>query len=171
LNYNLKTKIMRTLVLTLLFVFALGLHCEAQRISKNALGVRIGDDDGFNSLGAEISYQLSILENNRLEFDLGIRGEKDVYDAFKLVGLFQWVMPLDNSFHWYVGAGGGVANVDYKGFGSDTFVLLAGGVGIEYNFKIPLLLSLDARPEFGLGDDSYGDGFDFDLGLGIRYQF
>jgi len=134
--------------------------------------VRIGDDDGFDSLGAEISYQLGLTDAKRLEFDLGIRREKDVYDAFKAVGLYQWVMPLDNSIHWYVGAGGGIGNVDYKNFGSNTFVLAAGNIGIEYNFKIPLLLSLDARPEFGFGEqDDYGDGFDFDLGLGIRFQF
>ena len=163
---------MRTMVLTLLLVFALGVHCEAQRIAKNALGVRIGDDDGFDSFGAEISYQRALFENNRLELDLGIRGEKDVYDAFKVVGLFQWVMPLDESFHWYVGAGGGLGNVDYDGGGSASFGLLAGNLGLEYDFKIPLILSLDVRPEIGFGEeDAYGDGFDFDLGLGVRYQF
>lgn len=162
---------MRTLVITLLFVCAVSFHGEAQRISKNALGVRLGDDDGFDSLGAEISYQRALFENNRLELDLGIRGEKDFYDAFKIVGLFQWVMPLDQNFHWYVGAGAGFGNVDYDNGGSDSFALLAGDIGVEYNFKIPLILSLDVRPEIGFGDDAYGDGFDFDLGLGIRYQF
>ncbi len=163
---------MKTFIALLCFVLAFSFHCEAQRISKNALGIRIGDDDGFDSLGAEISYQRAILDNNRIEVDLGIRSEKDVYDAFKLVGLFQWVMPLDQSFHWYVGAGAGVGSVDFDNGGSDSFALLAGNLGIEYNFKIPLLLSLDIRPELGLGDDElYGDGFDFDLGLGIRYQF
>ncbi len=163
---------MKKLAFTVLFVVALIFQCQAQRISKNALGVRLGDDDGFDSLGAEISYQLNILESNRLEFDLGFRGEKDVYDAFKLIGLFQWVMPLDRSFHWYVGAGAGMGNVDFDNGGSNSFAVLAGNIGIEYNFKIPIILSVDARPEFGLGDDDiYGDGFDFDLGLGIRYQF
>ncbi|SHG53443.1 hypothetical protein [Flagellimonas flava] len=162
---------MKHVFLTLLFGLALVFTCEAQRISKHALGIRAGDDDGFDSLGAEISYQLGLQDSKRLEFDLGIR-TGDGYDAFKAVGLFQWVMPLDNSFHWYVGAGGGLGNVSVDNGGSNTFILAAGDIGIEYNFKIPLLLSLDLRPEFGLGDDDfYGDGFDFDLGLGIRYQF
>lgn len=162
---------MKTFISLLCLGLAFSFHCEAQRISKNAIGIRIGDDDGFDSLGAEVSYQRALFDNNRLEFNLGIRGEKDLYNAFKLVGLYQWIMPLDQSFHWYVGAGAGVGSVDYDNGGSNSFALLAGNIGIEYNFKIPLLLSLDLRPELGLGDEDYGDGFDFDLGLGIRYQF
>lgn len=163
---------MKNLVFILVLVFGTLTQVEAQRISKHALGVRLGDDDGFDSLGAEINYQLAMAtEVTRLEFGLGIRSG-DGYDAFKAVALHQWVMPLDNSFHWYVGAGGGIGNVSVDNGGSNTFVLAAGDIGIEYNFQIPLLLSLDLRPEFGLGDDGfYGDGFDFDLGLGIRYQF
>ncbi len=153
-------------------LLAIGIVCAAhsQRVSKHALGVRIGDDDGFDSLGAEISYQLGLFSSNRLEFDLGIRSGEG-YDAFKVVGLFQWVMPLDRSFHWYVGVGPGIGSVSYDGGGSNSFALVAGDIGIEYNFRIPLLLSLDLRPELGFGDDAYGDGFDFDLGIGIRYQF
>ena len=52
---------------------------------------------------------------------------------------------------------------------SETYVFLAGDIGIEYNFDIPLLLSLDFRPEFGFGD--YNDDVDFDIALGVRYQF
>ena len=50
------------------------------------------------------------------------------------------------------------------------FTLLAGDIGIEYNFNIPLLLSLDMRPEIGFNDD-FSDDLDFDIALGIRYQF
>ena len=162
---------MKKCILFLLFVALAAPVCQSQRISKNALGVRIGDDDGFDSFGAEINYQRALFDNNRLEFGLGIRGSKDLYSAFKLTGLFQWVMPLEESFNWYVGAGAGLGNVDYDAGGSSTFVFLAGDIGIEYNFEIPLVISLDIRPEIGFGDDAYGDGFDFDLGLGIRYQF
>ena len=45
-------------------------------------------------------------------------------------------------------------------------------IKIEYNFNIPLLLSLDFRPEVGLvGYDGFDNDFDFDIALGIRYQF
>ena len=53
----------------ILLVFLAGATTlSAQSISKNALGVRLGDNDGF---GGEISYQRYLKENNRLEFDLG----------------------------------------------------------------------------------------------------
>jgi hypothetical protein len=43
---------------------------NAQEISKNAIGLRLGDSDGF---GAEVSYQRAVGDDNRLEFDLGLR--------------------------------------------------------------------------------------------------
>ena len=154
---------MRTIV-TILFVLAT-MGVSAQRISKNALGVRLGDNDGF---GGEISYQRYLHENNRLEFDLGWRDSNNV-DAFKLVGLYQWVMPIDGGFNWYVGAGGGVGSFD-AGDNSGAFALVAGDLGIEYNFDIPLMISLDMRPELGF-NDSYSDDLDLDIALGLRYQF
>ncbi|MGG6230914.1 hypothetical protein [Tenacibaculum sp. SDUM215027] len=142
---------------------------NAQEISDNAIGLRLGDNDGF---GAEISYQRRLSDNNRLEIDLGLRNGKN-YDGFKATGLYQWVWQIENRFNWYAGAGGGLgfwsidnpAGDDF----SETFVFVSGVVGIEYNFDIPLILSLDFRPEIGF-NDSY-DGFNSDFGLGIRYQF
>ena len=44
--------------------------------------------------------------------------------------------------------------------------------GVNPLFEIPLLLSLDFRPEIGFGDDLYNNNdLDFDIALGIRYQF
>ena len=140
---------------------------SAQDISPNAIGLRLGDSNGF---GTEISYQRALSDNNRLEFDLGWRsGNK--YDGFKLAGLYQWVWNLDGNFNWYVGAGGGLGSYGYDdpAFDDETFLFAAGDIGIEYGFDIPLLISLDFRPEFGFG--TYTDDLDFDIGLGIRYQF
>jgi len=140
----------------------------AQDISTNAIGLRFGDNDGF---GAEISYQRALTSETRLEADLGWRDGKD-YDGFKLTGLHQWVWYLDGNFNWYAGAGGGFGSydIDTPAYDSnETFVFLAGNVGIEYDFDIPLLLSLDFRPEIGFGD--FNDDLDFDIALGIRYQF
>jgi hypothetical protein len=150
----------------ILLVFLAGATTlSAQSISKNALGVRLGDNDGF---GGEISYQRYLKENNRLEFDLGWRDSNNV-EAFKLVGLYQWVMPIDGGFNWYVGAGGGIGSFD-AGENDGTFALVAGDLGIEYNFEIPLLISLDMRPELGF-NDNYSDDLDLDIALGLRYQF
>ena len=146
---------------------------NAQSISPNAIGLRLGDNDGF---GAEVSYQRGLGDNNRLELDLGLRSGKH-YDGFKLAALYQWVWTLDGNFNWYVGAGGGLGSYsfdnDHPFFDdnndSETFLFAAGDIGIEYNFDIPLLLSLDFRPELGFGD--FRDDLDFDIALGLRYQF
>lgn len=137
----------------------------AQDISKNAIGFRLGDNDGF---GAEISYQYYLVDNNRLEFDLGFRNSKNI-DAFKLVGLYQWVRPIDKNFNWYLGAGGGLGSFNTPN-NDGVFALIAADLGIEYNFNIPLLISLDIRPELGF-NDNYNDDVDLDIALGLRYQF
>lgn len=163
---------MKKLVLTLSFICICIFSASSQEISKNALGLRLGDSDGF---GAEISYQRGLTDNKRLEFGLGWR-DADTYNAFRLTGLYQWVFLLDGNFNWYVGAGGGFGSIDpdndnllTENLDSEFFAFVAGDIGIEYNFNIPLLLSLDFRPEIGFSD--YSDDFDFDIAIGIRYQF
>lgn len=139
---------------------------NAQDISDNAIGIRLGDNDGF---GAEVSFQHKMGDTNRLEINLGLRGNNN-YDGFKATGLYQWVWELENNFNWYAGAGGGLGHWNVKGGdASETYFFGAGVVGIEYNFDFPLMISLDFRPEIGFGD--YYDGFNSDFGLGVRYQF
>ena len=161
---------MRKFILTTLAVFTCFAFVNAQDIADNAIGLRLGDSDGF---GTEVSYQRALGENNRLEVDLGWRSGKN-YDGFKLAGLYQWVGQLDGDFNWYAGAGGGLGTYSIDATESardynDTFTFAAGNVGIEYSFDIPLMLSLDFRPELGFGD--FNDDLDFDIALGIRYQF
>jgi hypothetical protein len=163
---------MKTKILSAFLLLGLVFSANAQEISKNALGLRLGDNDGF---GGEISYQRGLSSNNRLEFDLGWRNSKDV-DAYKIVGLYQWVWNIEGGFNWYAGVGAGVGSWsynknDFKDSGS--FVLAAGDIGIEYLFDFPLQLSLDFRPEMYFGGDyaDFRDGFGPDIALGIRYRF
>lgn len=163
---------MKKLFLLSVAVLGFAFSSNAQEISENAIGLRLGDSDG---LGAEISYQHALGDNNRLEVDLGWRDGNN-YDGFKLAGLYQWVWDLEGGFNWYAGVGGGLGSFSFDNPGgkdiSDTFIFVAGDVGIEYSFDIPLLLSLDFRPEIGFGDDLYNNNdLDFDIALGIRYQF
>ncbi|MBZ9631768.1 hypothetical protein LB465_13340 [Salegentibacter sp. LM13S] len=163
--------------LILLAVFVIGAtfynQAEAQTISDNALGLRFG---GGNDVGAEISYQRAVgTNNNRLELDLGWRDNSD-YDAFKLTGIYQWVWNIEGGFNWYAGAGAGLlgvdANSEFRDEDDGTYLFLAGDIGIEYNFDIPLLISLDFRPEFGFfSDNNVLNEFSPDIALGIRYQF
>lgn len=164
---------MKKVFLLALFVMGATFYSEtqAQNIADNALGLRLGGGDGF---GAEVSYQRGLGQNNRMEFDLGWRNDSS-FDAFKITALYQWVWNIDGGFNWYAGAGGGVGSVndnrrDYDDGGA--FVFLAGDIGIEYDFDIPLIISLDLRPEIGfLGDDSPVNNFSPDFALGLRYQF
>lgn len=159
---------MKKIILTTLAIFAGLAFINAQEIADNAIGLRLGDSDGF---GTEISYQRALGGNNRLEVDLGWRSG-DGYDGFKLAGLYQWVWELDGSFNWYAGAGGGLGTYSFdnnNNNNNETFAFVAGDVGIEYSFDFPLLLSLDFRPELGFGD--FNNDLDFDIALGIRYQF
>jgi len=166
---------MKKLFLSAFMLLGLATATQAQDISKNALGLRLGDNDGF---GGEISYQRGLSKNNRLEFDLGWRNSKHV-DAMKLVGLYQWVWDIDKGFNWYAGVGAGIGSwrYDYNGFSENgSIILAAGDLGIEYNFaEVPLQLSLDLRPEFYLnntGDNKFReDNFGPDIALGIRYRF
>ena len=80
---------MKKIVLSVLLLAGLTFTVQGQEISKNALGLRFGDSDGF---GAEVSYQRRLSSNNRLEVDLGYRGggnESGGYNALKLTGLYQ----------------------------------------------------------------------------------
>ncbi len=162
---------MKKLIFMAVFLLGIIFTANSQDIARHALGVRLGDNDGF---GSEISYQHELSKMNRLEVDLGFRNNND-YDAFKLTGIYQWVWNIDGGFNWYAGFGAGIgswnAGKDYMGNNDDgIFINADGNVGIEYDFDIPLLISLDFRPEFDLVGD-YKKGTDFDIALSLRYQF
>ncbi|WP_418263072.1 hypothetical protein [Flavobacterium faecale] len=160
---------MKKLILSAFMLMGLAFSTQAQSISKNALGLRFGDNDGF---GGEISYQRGLSSNNRLELDLGWRNSNNI-DAFKLTGIYQWVWNIDGGLNWYAGVGGGVGSwsINNKNFDdSGSFAFAAGDIGIEYNFDIPLLISLDFRPEFG-GAGYYKNNYGSDIALSLRYQF
>ena len=158
---------MKKLLLSVTILF--GFIANGQNISENALGLRLGSNNGF---GSEISYQRKLSSNNRLELDLGWRSSHNI-NATKLTGLYQWVWNIDKGFNWYAGVGAGLGNWNtgvsgYKDSG--TFVYASGDIGIEYNFDFPLQISLDLRPEIG-GHGYYANNFGTDLALGIRYKF
>jgi hypothetical protein len=159
------------LLLTFL-VLGLTFNSKAQELSKNTLGLRLGNNNGF---GTEISYQRGLSKNNRLEIDLGWRSDKDDVNNFKIVGLYQWVWEIDNGFNWYAGPGAGIGswNYDKNGFSnSGMILLLAGDIGIEYNFDIPIQISLDFRPELYLDSDAYRkDNFGGEVAFSVRYRF
>lgn len=148
---------MKKIIFALGFILASSLTLTAQEISDNAIGLRFG---GGNGVGGEISYQKALGSSNRLEIDLGLANE---FTNFKATGLYQWVWNLEDRFNWYAGVGGGLVSA------GSTGIYAAGVIGIEYNFKAPILLSIDYRPEVGVAGGL--NGLDSDIALSVRYQF
>ena len=158
---------MKKLFLTITLLIAFGCSISAQEISPNAIGIRTGDNDGF---GVEISYQKKMGDVNRFEADLGFRNNKD-FDAWKLTGVFQWIWNIDGQFNWYAGFGAGLGSWESR-TNKDIFLNAVGNVVIEYDFAdIPLLVSLDFRPELGLVNSYGNDDLGLDIALSLRYQF
>lgn len=154
----------RFLLLVLLMSFYSTLSVEAK---GKAIGVRGGN-------GGEISFQTALGGINRLELDLGLNDWDDNsgYAGFGLTGVYQWVWRLDElapGFKWYLGVGpqlGSWNNKKYSGFALGV----VGQVGLEFNFKIPLQLSLDYRPSWYVLPNRYGGAWE-GAALGIRYRF
>lgn len=163
---------MKNILFSIVLFLGIIASMQAQEIASNAIGIRVGDNDGF---GTEVNYQRGLGDNNRLELGLGWRSANN-FNAIRLTGLYQWVWNLDGNFNWYAGVGAAAGSFDFDdGFRGDEdinefFLNAAGTVGIEYNFDIPLLLSLDFRPEIGILND-IDDSLEFDIALSIRYQF
>lgn len=127
------------------------------------LGVRLGTD-------GEISYQQNLGANNRLEFDLGIGGFQHWanYHYLSLSGIYQWHWYIVDKFGWYVGPGAQFSFVNTPDKGNYFNVSVGGQIGIDYEFPIPLQISLDARPMWNfLGAYS---GFGWGACLGLRFM-
>jgi hypothetical protein len=142
---------------------------ENVQVKEKAIGLRF-------AFGAELSYLHPLGKDHRLEFDLG-------YNSFghnlaghtswgtSLSGIYQWVWDLSDladGFNWYAGAGGAIlTHSSFFGTG------VLGQVGIEYNFKFPLQLSVDYRPAIYLipGTDNVTRSSFTGACLSARYRF
>ena len=163
---------MKKIILTLALAFSLSGILMAQSEGKS-IGLRLG-------YPAEISFQSALSNSTRIELGLGFRtygyGANSNYSLFSLSGVYQWVWDLSalsKGFNWYAGLGASLGYYSYSFVNSNYSgypVSILGQIGIEYNFNIPLRLSLDYRPAVQLNADRSGfiaDG----IALGVRYRF
>lgn len=153
---------MKKLIFTLALAVSLVGAVSAQ-VDGKAIGLRFG---GLYGYGAEVSYQHPLGNANRLELDLGLN-----HYGFGLSGVYQWVWnlsSLSDGFNWYAGVGANVGSYSYY-TSNKLNVGILGQIGLEYNFNIPLQLSLDYRPGFFFLDGFYPsyDG----ICLSARYRF
>lgn len=136
-----------------------------------AIGVRLGYD-------AEFSYQHAFATRNMIDLSVGYTGffkTGDTHYQYVDVNcMFDWVFNITGGLNWYIGPGVGVGYYfgdDY--YGNHPYRLNVGGqIGLEYQFSIPLNLSIDWRPMTNVlsGYDGYtGDWYG--VCLGIRYRF
>ncbi len=152
---------MKKLFLAFALLLTVTTITEAQTNNK-AIGLRGG-------WGTELSYQQPLTGGTRFELDLGLPGWK--YSGIVLTGVHQWVMNIDGGLDWYAGLGGQVGTIRWNKNEDSGFGLgLAGQIGLEYNFPIPLQLSLDWRPTWYILPAGSPFGYE-GVALGIRYRF
>jgi len=168
---------MKRLVLLAIILIA---ACTVAMAQPRAIGGRI-------AYGLGASYQHGFGEKNMLQVDLdfpfyfwGIQG----------TATYNWIFPIKSwtgpgSWNWYAGVGGGAGYIwgwggRYWGnyWGGYGFAGVAGMIGVEYNFKFPLQLSLDWRPLIGPSfhkgggvDFYYGGLYSSAIAIGVRYKF
>ena len=150
---------MKKIILVAALVLGFAVAASAQ---PRAIGVRIGN-------GGEISYQHQ-LGRNFLEVDGGLGLGFDGTFNVGATGIYNFMIAeFGGGFGFYAGPGAGVG----LGLGDANYFSLsaAGMVGIEYNFAIPLQLSLDFRQHIGIGLGGHGLVHPSSVGLGIRYKF
>ncbi len=153
---------MKKIILTLALVVSFSTALLAQA-EGSTIGLRFG-------YPTEVSYQKGLNSTNRLELGAGFSSYY-YYTTFSVSGVYQWVKDLSSladNLAWYYGGGASIGfekSIYSKAY---TPVTLLGQIGIQYDFNIPLRLSLDWRPGFQfLG---YSNGLKYDgFCLGVRY--
>ena len=157
---------MKKLVLLSVILMA---TCVVAMAQPRAIGGRLAW-----SVGA--SYQHGFGEKNMLQVDLDFPG---YFWGVQATATYNWLFPIkswtyDGSWNWYAGVGGGIG---WGWWYNYAWAGVAGMIGVEYNFKFPLQLSLDFRPLIGPWFHKNGVGFNTwaiyagGIGLGVRYKF
>ena len=151
----------------IILVAAMVLGFAAAAVAQpRAIGVRIGN-------GGEVSYQHTLGENF-LEVDGGLGLGFDGTFNVGATGIYNFMIAQPqwtSQGEWGVYAGPGVAVGLGLGEASYFSLAVAGMVGLEYTFNFPLQLSLDVRPQIGLGFGGHGLHWVLLPALGVRYKF
>lgn len=153
-----------------LFIIALTLMTVVSAAQPRSIGARLG-------YGAqEVSYQ-HYLGNQFLQFDLGTAN----FESIQLHATYNWIIgnpgwTTKGEWYFFGGVGLGTGYFSSSKNNSYGFLGVAGQLGLEYQFEIPLSLSLDIRPviapKFGDGGGLYNKwAYMFIPCLSIRYLF
>jgi len=171
---------MKKIISIALLTLGLARAATAQSTYDNSIGVRIGT--GYYDIFSASFKTFLSSGPSALEFDLGFKPQTYGYgvDALNLSfsAAYQYLFDISAlpGLKWFIGGGLSGYNTFvnanqyyHSGFGLGIFPT----GGADYKFgKIPLAISLDFRPTFGLirPNDYYSLNF-FSLGLSARYTF
>jgi hypothetical protein len=169
---------MKKIILLLIIVTFALVNVKAQ-VYPSAIGLRTSISN--YGVGPELSYQNSLGDMNIVETGLGFStGNK--FDRFGLTGAFHWKGEIENGFSWFAGPGVQVWLYSFNAIINNNQLVSNGAaiggavgaqIGVEYDFNedldLPFAVSLDSRPMFNFV--KYYSGFEFALGLSIRYTF
>lgn len=148
-------------IVAAIFVFA----SVAAIAQPRAIGVR-------GAYGVEASYQHT-LGSNFIEADLGFAfgfGSKCNYSM--VTAVYDFSLYKEGNFNFYAGPGLQLALYPSEAVPVGFSMGVVGQAGVEYQFKVPINLSLDWRPTFHFLADTKALGFRAEsLMLGFRYRF
>ena len=161
--YNLVNKKMFSLLIVLLFCFAIGtqnVHAQAQgNTYKTAIGVK------FYPTGVTLK---TFMRQNLAFEAIGYFWER----GSRITGLFEYHYNLSpsGSLKWYIGPGAHVGFYKQDFFNGGTSVGIDGVLGLDYKFPgIPINVSLDWQPSYEFGNYA---GFSGNWGgIGLRLAF
>jgi hypothetical protein len=157
---------MKKIVLGIVLLTSITVTMNAQ---PRAIGGRLGGD-------VEFSYQHQ-LGKNMIDASVGLCIAYN-HMSVGVTAIYDWVFPIRSWSHagawnWYVGPGAGLGFVVDRNVRIPVKLSIGGQIGVEYQFKFPLNLSLDYRPMInvlGFGRDrTWADFYGF--ALGVRYRF
>ncbi len=162
-------------VLTTLVI--LGAFAVAGFAQPRAIGARLG-------MNEEFSYQHSITSNLYTDLTAGVSGLWSNYNGYNwgyadINAMFDWTFNIKGIWNWFVGPGAGVGfgfGSAYRYYGVVPFrVNIGGQIGFEWQFNIPLNLTIDWRPMINvLGfNNTYYRPYAglYSFGVGLRYRF
>jgi hypothetical protein len=184
---------MKKLFSTLLII---SLFIGVTTAQSNSFGTRVG----YNF---ELSLQHPLATSGMLEFDAGVTPfifQKGVmynedgsavnlqynYGRVQAVIAYDWIMDILPSFYWYLGAAVGVSWGYGEFFDSPHYdkngklvtyrklgLPIGAQIGLEYEFKAPINISVDWRPMVNVFGFSQGDytSYLYSFSLGVRYRF
>ena len=161
---------MKKIIVSLILICTMAGVSMAQ---PRAIGARLGGN-------IEFSYQHSLAAGSwMMDLTVGATNYWNKWGAVGVTVMFDKVWGIGASnWNWYLGPGVGVGynyGPYWKENGYWPFGLYVGGqIGIEYQFNIPLNISLDWRPMWNFAGSGSGYGFAGYLtgvALGLRYRF